>query len=54
MKRFFNKYPIFGTILIIIAGICFLWWLNQPVEIIYDSDAPPFPYSIGGGDDPRR
>ena len=54
MKQFLNKYPILTAILIVISAVWFLWWLNQPIKIIYDSDAPPFPYSIGGGEDPRR
>jgi hypothetical protein len=54
MKRFLNKYPLFIAIFIVSFTIFILWWLNQPVKIIYKSDAPPFPYSVGAGDDPRR
>jgi len=54
MKRFLNKHPILIAILIIAFGILFCWWISQPVKVIYKSDAPPFPYSIGGGEDPRR
>ncbi len=35
----------------ILAGISFLaWWISQPIEIIYDEEAPPYPYSLGGDD----
>jgi len=54
MKLFLKKYPLLTAIFIVSFGIFILWWINQPIKIIYKSDAPPFPYSVGGGDDPRR
>ena len=49
IERLFNKYP---AILVILSGVAigfFLWWMNQPVKIIYDPDAP----AIWIDDDPE-
>jgi len=44
MKEFFNKYPFLLVTLIIVLFFWFAWWMSQPIEFIYDADAPPYPY----------
>lgn len=42
--------PFLIALSLIIFIIWFFWWLSQPIEIIYDPNAPPYPYSLGGND----
>lgn len=50
LKTFADKYPLIVALLIIVFLGWLIWWMAQPIEIIYDPDAPPFPQSMGGDD----
>lgn len=39
--RILDDYPLAFAILVWGAIVCIGWWLSQPVEVIYDPDAPP-------------
>jgi hypothetical protein len=40
--------PFILALLFILGIFGFFWLLSQPLEIIYDPNAPPYPYSLGG------
>ena len=44
----------FVILLIIAVAIWFFGWLNKPMKVIYDPNAPPYPCDIGACEDPRR
>jgi len=39
-KSFLEKYPVILTLLVLVFIGWFIWWMNQPIEVIYDSDGP--------------
>lgn len=43
LKNFLNKHPIILVILVLLFFAFvgwFIWWLNQPIEVIYNPDGP--------------
>jgi lipopolysaccharide export system protein LptC len=40
LKKFLNKHPIILTLLLLALIGWFIWWMNQPLEVIYDPDGP--------------
>jgi len=42
LKNFLNKYPIILVLLFLAFWGWFIWWLSQPMTVIYDPEAPPF------------
>ena len=39
-KRFLNKHPIILALLFLAFIGWFIWWINQPLKVIYDPDGP--------------
>lgn len=55
LKTFADKYPVIMVLIVFSLIIAFMWWLNQPVEVIYDRDSAPYNIDddIEGGYLPR-
>ena len=54
IKEFINQYPAVFAIVLLVFSILLVWWLSQPIEIVYSPDAPPYPCSMGVCEDFRR
>lgn len=50
LKVFLNRHPIILALLFLAFIGWLIWWLNQPIEVIYDPNAPPLPWAFGGDD----
>jgi hypothetical protein len=42
LRHFCHSQPFYTIIVIMIITLIVLWWLNRPVEMIYDANAPPY------------
>lgn len=41
LEKFIDKHPLTTVVIVVILLTLVVIWLQQPVEIIYDPDAPP-------------
>ncbi len=41
-----EDHPAIIVTSLIILAFAFFWWMNRPIEVIYDPSAPPYPQDI--------